>query len=108
MQHEPDQPRLTALMLGAGAVLVTVAAAVGVATLISQRPANPAASPAGAVAEAPRLEAAPAQDIVAYRTEKDRLLHGYAWVDRSQGIVRIPIERAMTLLVQQQAAKGTR
>jgi len=108
MQHEPDRPRLTALMLGAGSVLVTVAAAVGVATLISQRPANPAASPGGAAAEAPRLEVAPSQDIAAYRAEKNRLLHAYAWVDRPQGIVRIPIERAMSLLVQQQAAKASR
>ena len=107
MQHEPDRPRLTALMLGAGAVLVTIAIAAGVASLISARPGSRATHPASAVAEQPRLEVAPAQDIAAYRAEKEHLLHTYAWVDRPQGIVRIPIERAMALLVEQQGRKRT-
>jgi hypothetical protein len=31
-------------------------------------------------------------------------LHGYRWVDRSQGVVAIPIERAMELVIQDAAA----
>ena len=108
MGHEPDRPRLTALMLRAGAVVVMVAIAVGVATLIAGRPASRSAHPVGAAADQPRLATAPAEDIAAYRAEKERLLHAYAWVDRSSGVVRIPIERAMALLVAQQAAKGAR
>src|SRR5689334_24743956 len=34
------------------------------------------------------------------REAEDRILHGYAWIDQSSGTVRIPIARAMQLLVQ--------
>jgi hypothetical protein len=107
MAHEPDRPRLIVLMIGAGAVLVTVAAVVGVALLVAGRPAGPPARAASGVAAEARLQPAPAQDIATYRVAKDRLLHEYAWVDRPHGVVRIPIERAMALLVQQRA-KGSR
>jgi hypothetical protein len=43
------------------------------------------------------LQPRPGADIVAFRAEKERLLETYAWIDRTHGIVRIPIERAMAL-----------
>jgi hypothetical protein len=49
----------------------------------------------------PRLQADPLGDLRALRAEEDALLHGYAWVDRKAGAVRIPIERAMALLAEQ-------
>jgi hypothetical protein len=35
----------------------------------------------------------------ALRAEKHALLSQYAWIDRAHGVVRIPIERAMSLLI---------
>ena len=52
---------------------------------------------------APRLQAAPIRDLEELRHAEDAVLHGYAWVDRQAGIVRIPIDRAMELL----ATEGT-
>jgi hypothetical protein len=49
----------------------------------------------------PRLQASPAQDMQELLATEHRLLHDYAWVDPSTGIVRIPIEQAMTFVVQQ-------
>jgi hypothetical protein len=40
------------------------------------------------------------QDIADLHAREDLLLDHYSWVDRSQGKVRIPIERAMELLAQ--------
>jgi hypothetical protein len=40
------------------------------------------------------------QDIADLHTREDLLLDHYSWVDRTQGKVRIPIERAMELLAQ--------
>ena len=48
----------------------------------------------------PRLETAPARDIAAFKRDKAQKLDGYAWIDRRRGIVQIPIERAMELMVQ--------
>ncbi|HJQ84172.1 MAG TPA: hypothetical protein VKA21_08855, partial [Candidatus Binatia bacterium] len=47
----------------------------------------------------PRLEVAPAAELQALRREEEARLHGYGWVDRDAGIVRIPIERAIELTV---------
>jgi hypothetical protein len=51
---------------------------------------------------APRLEADPAASLVEQRRLETERLSGYRWVDRSAGVVAIPIERAMELL----AAEG--
>lgn len=41
------------------------------------------------------------QDVADLHQKEDLLLDHYSWVDRSQGKVRIPIERAMELIAQQ-------
>lgn len=41
------------------------------------------------------------QDVAELHQREDLLLKHYTWVDRSQGKVRIPIERAMELIAQQ-------
>ncbi len=48
----------------------------------------------------PRLQVHPAQDLKAYRAEEDAILGSYGWTDKSAGIVRMPIERAMELSLQ--------
>jgi hypothetical protein len=48
----------------------------------------------------PRLQTDPRGDLQELRTEEDRLLNSYGWVDKSTGTVRIPIEEAMRLMVQ--------
>lgn len=54
----------------------------------------------------PRLETRPAESLPAYlRREHQRLDH-YRWIDRERGVVQIPIEDAMTLLIQRSRAKG--
>lgn len=111
--YEPDRPHLRGIAIGAGAVLLAVAMAVTVGMLVERSVGSDATAQRDGVAppvgDGPRLQATPGRDLEAFRAGKQRLLHEYAWVDRSHGVVRIPIERAMALLVQQQAAKaGTR
>jgi len=48
----------------------------------------------------PRLQPLPVNDITQFRAEEERLLHTVGWVDRSAGIVRIPIEDAMRLTLE--------
>jgi hypothetical protein len=35
-----------------------------------------------------------------FRADENKMLNGYGWVDQTHGIVRIPVDRAMDLLVQ--------
>jgi hypothetical protein len=56
---------------------------------------------------APRLQAHPAVDLAAERTQQRQRLESYRWVDRDAGIAQIPIERAMALLVANHPAPAT-
>ncbi|MCW5893586.1 MAG: hypothetical protein KIT14_23975 [bacterium] len=47
----------------------------------------------------PRLQIDPIGDLAALRAREVAQLAGYGWVDRQAGVVRIPIDRAMELLV---------
>jgi hypothetical protein len=48
----------------------------------------------------PRLQTYPFDDIQAFRKEEAKILDHYAWVDQNAGVVRIPIERAIDVLVE--------
>ena len=46
----------------------------------------------------------PINRLIALRAAADKRLHSYGWVDQKAGIVHIPIERAMQLVVRRHAA----
>lgn len=64
------------------------ALAPGVAASLKRTPADP------------RLEPLPLAPRAALRASEDALLSSYGWVDRPNGVARIPIDRAMELIVQ--------
>jgi hypothetical protein len=37
--------------------------------------------------------------LKAFRAHEDELMHGYSWTDKEKGIVRIPIEQSMAMVV---------
>ena len=54
----------------------------------------------------PRLEPLPLAPRQALRAAEDARLTTYGWVDRSGGIARIPIDRAMQMIVQKGVPGG--
>jgi len=48
----------------------------------------------------PRLQIAPREDLQDLRAAEDAILNGYGWVDKNNGVVRIPIDEAMKLTLQ--------
>ena len=52
----------------------------------------------------PRLQVSPEADNRAYLEREKQQLNRYGWIDRDKGIARIPIDRAMDLLIE----RGTR
>jgi hypothetical protein len=48
----------------------------------------------------PRLQVKPRHDLDEYRQSQSASLDSYGWVDRQNGVVRIPIDRAMDLLLE--------
>jgi hypothetical protein len=92
------------ITLGVSVLLVTLLeqAMVGIPFTIS-RPADLIGglqATAAPTPPRPALEAESGQTFDPYRTFEERKLTSYAWVDRSNGLVRIPIDRAMDLTAQ--------
>ena len=48
----------------------------------------------------PRLQVTPREDLETFRAREEAELNSYGWIDKTAGIVRLPIERAMDLLVE--------
>ncbi len=48
----------------------------------------------------PRIQPLPGVDMQSYYQSQQNLLNTYGWVDKQNGIVRLPIDRAMELLLQ--------
>jgi hypothetical protein len=48
----------------------------------------------------PRLQTNPREDLRQFREQEDAILNSYGWVDRPAGVVRIPIEDAMKLMLR--------
>ena len=47
----------------------------------------------------PRLQTDPKGDLRELRNQEDEILTTYGWVDRNAGVVRIPIDQAMKMVV---------
>ena len=52
------------------------------------------------VPPAPRLQAFPNKDYAEYEAVQRQLVSSYGWIDREAGLVRLPVERAMELLLE--------
>ncbi len=50
---------------------------------------------------APRLQTEPFKDLEELRAAEDRELGSYGWVDQASGVARLPIERAIELVVEE-------
>ncbi len=49
---------------------------------------------------APRLQTNPTADLQQFLQAENAKLNSYEWIDKSAGVIRIPIDRAMDLLAQ--------
>jgi hypothetical protein len=48
----------------------------------------------------PRIQASPTADLQTLRAKENDILTHYRWIDRSKGVVAIPIDRAIELIAQ--------
>jgi hypothetical protein len=92
-------------------VLLIVTAAAALAMLRGFRIPHPAtyvepAADGSASAPFAILQSAPQGELRTYRRGKATALEGYRWVDRTGGVVQIPIERAMELVATQAVTSG--
>jgi hypothetical protein len=92
---------LTVLALAVGGVVLLVGTLMrGLEARAGERDPAPPARADGRPLPAPALQARPADDLERQRSLDAERTSEYAWVDRSAGRVRLPIERAMELLLE--------
>jgi hypothetical protein len=97
------------LVLAGFVLALLVAASLAVSAWVSQKTevelhgeesANPVRAlriaPAG-----PELQAVPARELEQQRAWEERMLTGTEWIDPVNGVVRIPVERAIELSLQE-------
>ena len=60
----------------------------------------PLAEGVSQVPPSPRLQTQPFKDVYELKTEQRGALTSYGWIDKANGVVHIPIERAMELTLQ--------
>lgn len=95
---------LTGVGLAAGTILVGLAV-FGLMRVLQQaevggrQPVTELAVPPSIPPE-PRLQDKPWEEMEAFRKREDQLLTTYGWTDRAAGQVRIPVDKAMELLIQ--------
>lgn len=108
-RQETDVNVRAILILGAGLLIAVATAGVLMALLFGyfsrQVAETPRMFPLATVRDRrlppePRLQTTPRQDLRELRAREDAILRTYAWVDKSSGIARIPIEEAMKITVQ--------
>lgn len=109
---EPDYVDIPAIFrFGAGLAVVTIVSALLMIWMYklevdSVDAANPprvfpiAVSENERIPPAPRLQTEPKQDLLDFRAAESATISSYAWVDRNNRIVRIPIADAMKLTLE--------
>ncbi len=102
----PSRPIVATIVIG---VLITVGifvllylltAALEQQVQRSAPPPNPLAAAVPKEPPAPRLQPAPIKDLMELRAWEESQLQHYGWVDKANGIARIPIDRAMEILAE--------
>lgn len=66
----------------------------------AEAPLSPVAIPQKLPADLPKLEVQPYEQITTMHAREDKLLNQYGWVDEKAGVVRIPVDRAMDLVLE--------
>jgi hypothetical protein len=107
-QHEKTDASISGLVkFGIGLFVLIIAALAGMRWMFdyfrNTQQLGPPASPfeeSRTMPPQPRLQVRPAQDLGHLRTVEDERLNSYGWVDQTAGVARIPVDRAMDLLVE--------
>jgi hypothetical protein len=108
--HEASDANTRSVLIFGVVLFVTVVASLLLVDAVfnyftKHQSLGPPLTPYGHVRElpppgVPRLEVTPGADMERYREKEEKLLDSYGWVDKERGVVRIPVQRAMDLVLQ--------
>jgi hypothetical protein len=115
-RHECDNPGIGPIFGVAGLIVMMTVACIltvywSMVQRVKTRSLQPAASklddvlvaPNTALLErfpSPHLQVNPSEDLKTFRAGEQAELNSYGWVNRTEGVVRVPIERAIEMLLE--------
>lgn len=103
VQYEHRDVRFTPLVLSVvGLIALVVAAAAAMSVLFETFAVRMGRRPAMSPPEA--MRPALARELQELRQRDEQVLGSYGWVSRKDGIVRIPIDRAMEMILAEEDA----
>src|SRR5207302_9292224 len=110
--HESDVVDIRRILVLGIAAIAIIAGCVIASTLLERVLSSsygreipaPASIRPPAISE-PVLQVSPGSDLDALRASKRAALEEYRWIDHRQGVVQIPIERAMQLISERGTMK---
>ena len=105
--RQPVDVNTHRVIVGAAIVVAAIVLALGVSRALLTGLGAGIQDPPRAPRElppTPREQVHPITDYQRYRAAEQAKLEAYAWVDRTGGIVQIPIERAMALVARDERA----
>ncbi len=91
------------VLVGGAMITTAIGAALAVAWMLASGHGRGPLQRPEIQRDAPLLHPHPERALARYRAAQRAKVHGYAWIDRQAGIVRIPIDRAMELIAQEHA-----
>ena len=108
LSHETSDASIRNLLIFAAGLTLVVIAGLVVSRVVfryfvGHQGLGPPASPfenVRTLPPEPRLQVTAPRDLRQYKAAQDEILSSYGWVDRQAGVVRIPVERAMDILLQ--------
>ena len=111
--HERTDAHVRPVAMFLEFMFFSVLAAYGVITVLfeflTQRQISKYGNPVelsspGGQSGAPALQVVPGLDLREIRAEEAEQLDGYGWVDQRQGLVHVPIDQAIDMLLEQGVA----
>jgi hypothetical protein len=97
--YEPRDANAKGILIAAGCAIVAAALMHVLLYFYYSKMANYLPVPRPVLA-ADKSDISPHGPFVNYEQEQQRQLQSYGWIDRSNGVAQIPIERAMQLLAE--------
>ena len=109
VDHESTDVNVHGVILATGVLIVVTLLAIGLAGALfgylnreAQRAQRrfPMATTEVQLPSAPLIQYHPEDDLRQMQEEQARILNGYRWVNKDDGVARIPIDRAMKVLLE--------
>ncbi len=101
--EESPRPAVLSAIALAALIVVSLVICAGFVVWLQREGTIPNPAPKKAqLPPEPRLEATPSETLERVRREEHVRANTYGWIDRKNGVIRVPVARAMELMLERE------